>query len=140
MGNKGFFKHDESIDPNKKCSDLEKYKTEMTVSLLKAGFAVIAPAAAAIKKDGPADHWCANTDCGSKDMWPDTKDGRLMTELLDKMASGSLGHKFDMDDVHAAGFSSGGYFTSRLALQYGYNDGAPSPTAAPTDSPTFACK
>ncbi len=80
-------------------------------SLLDAGFAIIAPQGA-----GPAGAWDTNFPPYSS-AWGLSKDHTLMLELFDAVDAGEFG-PMDPERWYAMGISSGGYMTSRVAIEY----------------------
>lgn len=80
--------------------------------LLDAGFAVLTPEA----QGGGRTWWDTNVLPWSW-AWERSEDHRLMLALLDAVADGTLG-PLDADRLYAAGISSGGYMTSRMAEAY----------------------
>ena len=52
------------------------------------------------------------------EMWNISEDHILLRELMEKFSKGSLGFKIDVGSMHAVGFSSGGFMTSRMAFSY----------------------
>lgn len=79
-------------------------------ALLDAGFAVITPNAMA------GTFWNTNVPPWSTD-WDGAPDDRLVQALLAAVGDGTFG-ALDPDRLMAAGISSGGYMTSRMALSY----------------------
>jgi poly(3-hydroxyoctanoate) depolymerase len=88
------------------------YNGAMNVkSLLDAGFAIIAPQGA-----GLAGSWDTNFPPYST-AWTLSKDHALMLELFDAVDAGEFG-PMDASRWYAMGISSGGYMTSRVAIEY----------------------
>ena len=52
------------------------------------------------------------------EMWHISEDHLILRDLMDKFSSGSFGFKIDTGSMHAIGFSSGGFMTSRMAFSY----------------------
>lgn len=75
--------------------------------LLERGFAVVAPSAAADLA------WQSNSGLD----WDRTTDKRVVDELLLALARGDF-EAVDMSRLYATGVSSGGYMTSRMAVDY----------------------
>ncbi|MES2639934.1 MAG: plasmid partitioning protein [Myxococcota bacterium] len=88
------------------------HQARVTAALLAAGFAVIAPEA---RYEG-ASYWDTNIAPWSF-AWTASPDHRLMVGILDALDAGELG-PLDPDRLFAAGISSGGYMTSRMAVAY----------------------
>ena len=88
------------------------HQVELTGTLLDAGFAVLTPEAAG---EGLT-CWDTNLPPWSGD-WESAPDADLMEALLEGIEAGDFG-PIDPTDLHAAGISSGGYMTSRMALSY----------------------
>ncbi|HMJ16354.1 MAG TPA: prolyl oligopeptidase family serine peptidase [Polyangiaceae bacterium] len=82
-------------------------QVELVATLIERGFVVIQPEA----PGGIA--W--NTNIGGA--YEGTADAVFIPKLLDEMARGRFGH-IDMTRLYAAGISSGGYMTSRMAVSY----------------------
>ncbi len=81
----------------------------LTAELLDSGFAVITP-------EAPGEGllaWDTNLP-GYKNDWEGCPDDLLMASLIEAMEAGDLG-PLDMGALYAAGISSGGYMTSRMA-------------------------
>lgn len=83
------------------------YQGVLQASLLDQGFTVVAPEAAL----GVA--WQTNSGVA----WDLTSDKRVIHALLDEIAKGTFGPA-DLSRLYAAGISSGGYMTSRMAVSY----------------------
>lgn len=88
------------------------YEARTVMALLDAGYVVIAPEA---RYDG-ATFWDTNVLPWAV-TWDASEDHQLMLELLDAIDRGALG-PIDPDALYAAGISSGGYMTSRMAVSY----------------------
>jgi pimeloyl-ACP methyl ester carboxylesterase len=88
------------------------HEARTVMALLDAGYAVIAPEA---RYDG-ATFWDTNVVPYSF-AWDTSEDHQLMVELLDAIDRGALG-PIDPSALFAAGISSGGYMTSRMAVSY----------------------
>lgn len=88
------------------------WQTSVVRALLEAGFLVVTPEATL---DG-AGAWDTNL-VGWRSAWESSPDHALMGLLLDGLGEGRFGPA-DPDRLHAAGISSGGYMTSRMALSY----------------------
>ncbi|MFO0550508.1 MAG: hypothetical protein U0271_19090 [Polyangiaceae bacterium] len=88
------------------------HETELVEALLDAGFAVVTPET---RFDGST-FWDTNVVPFSSD-WELSEDNELMLALLDAIDAGELG-PLDDDRLYAAGISSGGYMTSRMAVSY----------------------
>lgn len=84
----------------------------MVKGLLDAGYAVIAPQAAL----GGSTFWDTNVPPFSL-AWTLAPDHRVMIALLGQVAAGTFG-PIDATRRFAAGFSSGAYMTSRMAVSY----------------------
>ncbi len=84
----------------------------VTAGLLEAGFAVITPVARGL-----------GLGCWDTNLWPLSQswerapDHHLMLELFGAIDAGELG-PLDPDRLYAAGISSGGYMSSRVAVAY----------------------
>lgn len=87
-------------------------QTSTIAALLDAGFAVITPEA---RGEGGL-YWDTNVDPWDDD-WEASPDHAFMVALFDAMRAGTLG-ALDSDRWYAAGLSSGGYMTSRMAVSY----------------------
>lgn len=83
-----------------------------TAALLDAGYAVVTPEAHA---DGGG-WWDTNVLPWSL-AWEGAPDDHFVRDLLDALAAGDFG-PLDADRLYAAGVSSGGYMTSRMAVSY----------------------
>jgi poly(3-hydroxyoctanoate) depolymerase len=82
-------------------------QARLQAMLLEAGFTVIAPSALA----GVA--WQTNSGLP----WDATSDKPFIDALLDGVRDGTFG-PVDVSRLYAAGISSGGYMTSRMAVSY----------------------
>ncbi len=84
----------------------------LTADLLDAGYAVLTP-------EAPGQGFtCWNTNVpGYKNDWEGSPDDEMMLTLLEGMAAGDFG-PLDLDALYATGISSGGYMTSRMAVDY----------------------
>jgi poly(3-hydroxyoctanoate) depolymerase len=88
------------------------HQTRTIEALLDAGFTVLTPET---RREG-ATYWDSNTPPYSLS-WETAPDHQLMLELFDALEAGEFG-PVDGDRLYAAGISSGGYMTSRMALAY----------------------
>lgn len=88
------------------------YQTQLVASLLEAGFAVIAPEA---QLDG-ATFWETNVLPYSV-AWKTSADHAMMMDLFEALEAGTAG-PINSRALFAAGISSGGYMTSRMAVSY----------------------
>lgn len=88
------------------------HQAELTRALLRSGFAVMAPEALG---EGLT-CWQTNLPPWSTD-WESSSDAALMDALFAGMLEGSFG-PIDFDRQFAAGISSGGYMSSRLAVTW----------------------
>lgn len=88
------------------------HETELIAALLEAGFAVLTPEA---RYDG-ATYWDSNV-VPYNVAWDTSEDHQLMLELFDAIDDGAFG-PLDGERLFAAGISSGGYMTSRMAVSY----------------------
>lgn len=88
------------------------HETELIAALLEAGFAVLTPEA---RFDG-ATYWDTNV-VPYNVAWDTSEDHQLMLELFDAIDAGTFG-PLDGARLFAAGISSGGYMTSRMAVSY----------------------
>lgn len=84
----------------------------MVKALLDAGYAVVAPET----RGGGVTFWDTNIAPWNFD-WVDAPDAHLMTALFSALAQGTFG-PVDSSHLFAAGISSGGYMTSRMAVSY----------------------
>lgn len=88
------------------------FQADVIRALLSAGFAVLTPEASF----GGAGAW--NTNIAPYSFaWETSPDHALMLALFDAIERGELG-ELDPDALYAAGLSSGGYMSSRVALEY----------------------
>ena len=88
------------------------WQADVIRALLAAGFAVITPEASF----GGAGAW--NTNVAPWNVaWEASPDHALMLALFDAIEGGELG-ELDADSLYAAGLSSGGYMSSRVAVAY----------------------
>ena len=81
-------------------------------ALLDGGFAVVTPEA---HLEGWT-AWDTNIPPWSTS-WETSADHALMTSIFDALEAGTFGD-VDLERMYAAGISSGGYMTSRMALSY----------------------
>jgi dienelactone hydrolase len=88
------------------------HEARAVMTLLDAGYVVIAPEA---PYDGST-FWQTNV-APYAFAWEVSEDHQLMLELFGAIEDGSLG-PIDADRLYAAGISSGGYMTSRMAVGY----------------------
>jgi dienelactone hydrolase len=88
------------------------YQTELVKLLLDAGYAVLAPEALA---DGDT-YWQTNVAPYAAS-WAGAPDDVLVQTLLADIKTGTFG-PLDSGSLYAAGISSGGYMTSRMAVSY----------------------
>lgn len=88
------------------------HQTRLVLLLLEAGYAVVAPEA---QGDGEL-YWDTNLQPWADD-WTSAPDHRLMLALDEALSDGGFG-PLDPEDRVAAGISSGGYMTSRMAASY----------------------
>jgi poly(3-hydroxybutyrate) depolymerase len=90
-----------------------RYHMARTVkALLDAGYAVLAPAA---HGDGST-YWDTNVPPWSF-AWESSPDHAFMLSIFDQIAAATFG-PLDESRMYAAGISSGGYMTSRMAVSY----------------------
>lgn len=88
------------------------HQVRLTAALLQAGYAVLAPET---RLDGAG--WWQTNELPWSQAWEASADHALMLALFLAIEEGALG-PLDPDDLHAAGISSGGYMTSRMAASY----------------------
>lgn len=88
------------------------HQARLVDQLLQAGFAVLAPEA---HLDGGL-FWDTNVPPFSY-FWSGSPDDRFVTRIFEAIDEGGFG-PLDADTLFAAGISSGGYMTSRMALSY----------------------
>lgn len=88
------------------------YQADVIRALLEAGFAVITPEA---QYDG-AGAWNTNVAPWNY-AWESSPDHALMLAIFEALEAGDFG-TLDADVLYAAGLSSGGYMSSRVALAY----------------------
>jgi poly(3-hydroxybutyrate) depolymerase len=88
------------------------HQAQVVQTLLEHGFAVITPEA---KVDGST-YWDTNIVPWSL-AWETSADHALMVTLFSELDAGTFG-PIDLKELFAAGISSGGYMTSRMALSY----------------------
>lgn len=88
------------------------YRARVLQVLLDAGFAVITPEA---HLDGST-YWDSNLPAWSTN-WDNAPDHHLMLDIFGAIERGEFG-EIDPDKMFAAGISSGGYMTSRMAVAY----------------------
>ena len=92
------------------------YKSETIKNLLDNGFGVITP-----DSSSKLTYWDTNEkEYANSDIkkWDSSADHLIVDQLLSYCSKGSFG-SCNVKDVHAIGFSSGGYMTSRVAINYG---------------------
>lgn len=89
------------------------YQIQTVKGLLDHGFAVIAPLA---RLHAGGIYWDTNVAPYAFD-WDAAPDGALVERLLDEIALGTFG-PLDPGRQYAMGLSSGGYMSSRLAVEY----------------------
>jgi pimeloyl-ACP methyl ester carboxylesterase len=87
-------------------------QASVTARLLDEGFAVITPVARGLGLGC----WDTNLPPLSR-AWEQSPDHALMVELFRAIEAGELG-PLDADRLYAGGISSGGYMSSRVALEY----------------------
>ena len=83
--------------------------------LLDSGFAVVTPDALSRLA-----YWQTNVNryaVADLSVWDESEDHGFVEELLRRAEEGSFG-EVNMERVSAIGFSSGGYMTSRMAVNY----------------------
>ncbi len=88
------------------------YRAETLMKLLDAGFAVLTPEA---QYNGTT-YWNTNIAPYATD-WEIAPDHELMLDIFDAIEGGDFG-ELDADRLFAAGISSGGYMSSRMAQAY----------------------
>lgn len=88
------------------------YQTEVVMSLLDAGFAVLAPEALS----GGDTYWQTNIAPYAAD-WSGSPDDLLVKAMFADVANGTFG-PLDPGTLFATGISSGGYMSSRMATSY----------------------
>lgn len=91
------------------------YQALLVKNLLDAGYAVITPAAFL----SGLTFWQTNLPPWDADkaLWPTSGDAGLLKHIFAHVRSGDFG-PLDAGNMHAAGISSGGYMTSRMAANY----------------------
>ncbi len=89
------------------------YEPRVIKALLDAGYAVLTPEP---KRNAGINSWQSNVISHRGD-WENSDDHSLMLAMFDAITYGTFGN-LDGDRIHAAGISSGGYMTSRLAVTY----------------------
>ncbi len=88
------------------------FQADVIRALLAAGFAVVTPEASF----GGAGAW--NTNVAPWNVaWESSPDHAFVLALFDAIERGELG-ELDSDTLYAAGLSSGGYMSSRVAVTY----------------------
>lgn len=100
------------FEGNRKIWDVFYHQADVTASLLDAGFAVMAPES----KGGGYTFWDTNIPPFAS-YWEISPDHAFMLELFTEIEEGTFGD-LDPSRLHAAGISSGGYMTSRVAIAY----------------------
>lgn len=85
---------------------------DVTQALLDEGFAVLTPLA---HNNGHT--WWDTNQAPWTWRWEDSPDARFMDELLDAIDGGAFG-PLDGERLVATGISSGGYMTSRMAVEF----------------------
>ncbi|MEZ4294603.1 MAG: prolyl oligopeptidase family serine peptidase [Polyangiaceae bacterium] len=109
----GSFYSAEGMWQSKEGDDFGGYhETELVRALLDKGFAVITPET---RLDGGS-FWDTNV-VGFSSNWESSEDHALMVALFAAITEGKLG-PLDEGRLFAAGISSGGYMTSRMAVSY----------------------
>lgn len=88
------------------------WQTRTVQQLLDSGFAVVTPEV----RYGGSTYWDTNVPQWSL-FWDQAPDHHLMLALFDALQAGTFG-PLDPGRLYAAGISSGGYMTSRMALSY----------------------
>jgi poly(3-hydroxyoctanoate) depolymerase len=88
------------------------YQAELVQTLLDRGFAVLTPEA----RISGSTYWDTNVPPYSF-AWTTAPDHKLMLVLLQELETGGFG-SIDTNRMFAAGISSGGYMTSRMAEAY----------------------
>ncbi len=88
------------------------YQALAVAALLDAGFAVITPET----RYSGSTFWDTNVSPWNV-AWTTSGDHSLMLEIFDRIEAGEFG-ALDTDQAFAAGLSSGGYMTSRMAVSY----------------------
>lgn len=88
------------------------HQARMVADLLDAGYAVITP----IARGNGGTWWDTNVPPWESN-WTGSPDHALMVALFAGIEAGDLGPLRE-DDLYAAGISSGGYMTSRMAVAY----------------------
>ena len=88
------------------------HQAQLVKALLDAGFAVVAPET----RLAGTTYWDTNVLPWSQS-WPGAPDDTLMKDLFAAVTAGTFG-AIDGARFYAAGISSGGYMTSRMAVSY----------------------
>eukprot|EP01060_Flectonema_neradi_P004716 TRINITY_DN13097_c0_g2_i1.p1 TRINITY_DN13097_c0_g2~~TRINITY_DN13097_c0_g2_i1.p1 ORF type:complete len:345 (+),score=80.10 TRINITY_DN13097_c0_g2_i1:65-1036(+) len=92
------------------------YKAETIKKLLDAGYGVITP-----DSSSELTYWDTNEEeYANSDLakWDKSKDHAVVDDLVKHCKDGTFG-PCNTKDIHAMGFSSGGYMSSRVAVNYG---------------------
>jgi poly(3-hydroxybutyrate) depolymerase len=88
------------------------YQAQLVKALLDAGFAVLAPET----RLAGSTYWDTNVLPWAQS-WAGAPDDTLMKDLFAAIGAGTFG-AIDSTRLYAAGISSGGYMTSRMAVSY----------------------
>lgn len=88
------------------------YQARLTRDLLDAGFAVVAPEA----RGSGSLYWDTNIPPYATS-WETAPDHFFVLDILDEIAAGTL-RELDDSRLYAAGLSTGGYMSSRMAASY----------------------
>lgn len=97
-------------------------KVGATQALLDAGYAVFAPSASAVGDDtdgGEHAYWLTSMPgYDTLDNWTQSSDHKMLIDLWSQLARGLHGYKFNLNKMHATGFSNGGMMASRMGFSY----------------------